>query len=91
MEECFCQGKKHVYRSKKPLVIVWCNSCSFEKVDTTVGAKVISPIFGDGTIESWKSDEVVVKFKSGTYELEPREVQYVIDPKEYENLIGKKR
>lgn len=91
MEDCFCQGKKHVYRSKKPLVVVWCNQCSFEKGDKSVGAKVMSPVFGEGSIESWSFDAVVAKFKTGTYELDPREVQYVIDPKDYEKLIGKKR
>lgn len=91
MEECFCQGKKHVYRSKKPLVIIWCNQCSFEKGDKSIGAKVISPVFGDGSIEHWDGDEITVKFKSGTYEVDPRELQYVIDPKDYERLIGNKR
>lgn len=88
MQECLCNGQGHIYRSKKPLIIVWCNQCSIDKVDKSVGAKVINPVFGEGHIKSWNKEETLIKFKNGTYELDPREVQYVIDPKDYERIIG---
>jgi hypothetical protein len=90
-KDCFCGGNGYIYRSKKPLVVVWCNDCSLKKADKSKGAKVISPVFGEGTIESKDGKKMMVKFANGIFEMEEKEVQYVIDKKDYDRVIGGKK
>jgi len=89
--DCFCQGNKYIYRSKKPLVVVWCNDCSIKKADMSKGAKVISPVFGEGSIESVDGNNVKVNFKNGTFDVDKKEIQYIIDKKDYDRVIGGKK
>ena len=90
-KDCFCGGNGYIYRSKKPLTVVWCNDCSLSKADMSNGAKVISPVFGDGIIESKSGDRLKVKFSGGIFDVDVREVQYVIDKKDYDRVIAGKK
>lgn len=85
---CFCGGTNYIYRSKKPLIVVWCNDCSIKKIDMSDGVKVISPVFGEGFIESKKGDMLKIKFKNGIFDIDIKDVQYVIDKKDYDRIIG---
>ena len=87
--DCSCLGG-YFYKSKKPMVIVWCNSCSLHKAPKNIGDAIKHPVFGDGLIVSKTSKEVTCSTNLGNMSFELNDVQYVINPKDYDKFIGKK-
>lgn len=87
--DCTCLGG-YFYKSKKPMVIVWCNSCALDQAPKKIGDSIIHPVFGAGLIVSKKDKEITCSTNLGEMQFELNEIQYVIDPKDYDKYIAKK-